>query len=69
LRIANVAGVGQKPPNFCGVISCDACHSILDRRAGIHEYDYEQIRSFAFDALVRTLAAYENAGLQLIRGN
>jgi hypothetical protein len=32
LRIGNVAGVGQKPPDICGVPACSSCHDVLDGR-------------------------------------
>lgn len=32
IRIGNIAGVGQKPPDLCGAHSCVNCHDILDGR-------------------------------------
>jgi hypothetical protein len=32
LRRGNVAGVGEKPNDLCGLPACEACHSALDGR-------------------------------------
>ncbi len=64
LRHANVAGVGQKPPDLCAVIGCDACHSVIDGRvefAGTRD----ELRVIMFHALLRTLALYETSGFVL----
>lgn len=58
LRIANVAGVGQKPPDLCGVIACDSCHKVIDRQTHLNHYSREEVRTFVLEALVRTLALY-----------
>lgn len=33
LRRFSQAGMGQKPPDWCAVFACAACHDILDRRS------------------------------------
>lgn len=32
LRVFGVAGMGQKPPDWCAVYACSACHDAIDRR-------------------------------------
>lgn len=34
LRVFNIAGMGQKPPDWCAVYACHACHDAIDRRNG-----------------------------------
>ena len=34
LRAFGVAGMGQKPPDWCAVYACSTCHDALDRRNG-----------------------------------
>lgn len=34
VRRGGVAGVGQKPPDICGIWSCSACHDAMDGRLG-----------------------------------
>lgn len=34
LRVFNNAGIGQKPPDWCAVYACYACHDAIDRRNG-----------------------------------
>lgn len=67
LRVANVAGGGQKPPDLCGVIGCTPCHDVIDGRKQIRGIGREQIKGWALDALVRTLALYERAGILSMR--
>lgn len=33
IRRGGVAGIGQKPPDLCGVWACSDCHDCIDRRA------------------------------------
>lgn len=32
LRVFGVAGMGQKPPDWCAVYACADCHDAIDRR-------------------------------------
>lgn len=57
LRRANVAGMGQKPPDTCGVWACSSCHDEIDRRT--RERDTKEIDGDLLDALVRQLAWYD----------
>ena len=52
LRRGGIAGVGQKPPDLCGVWACSACHDAIDGRtsAGAKRHD-----SDVLDGLCRTL--------------
>lgn len=56
IRRANVAGMGQKPPDLCGVYACDQCHSIIDGRNFIANVTKTDIDLAVFHALLRTLA-------------
>lgn len=58
IRRAGVAGIGQKPPDLCGVYACDHCHSVIDGREklpppGLTRLELDQAILFA---LLRTLA-------------
>ena len=53
VRRGGVAGVGQKPPDLCGIHSCSRCHDALDGRAGPQ---YEVSDADVLEALNRTLA-------------
>ena len=32
IRRGGVAGMGQKPPDLCGVWACSSCHDVIDGR-------------------------------------
>lgn len=57
LRRGGVAGVGQKPPDLCGVWACSACHDEIDRRT--REQDTKDIDGDLLEALCRQLAWYD----------
>lgn len=57
LRRANVAGIGQKPPDTCAVWACSACHDEIDRRS--RNRRMAEIEGDLLDALVRQLAWYD----------
>ena len=58
LRLGNVAGVGQKPPDLCAVHACSGCHDALDGRtdASGKMWAIEDRHSDILYALNRTLA-------------
>lgn len=56
IRRANVAGMGQKPPDTCAVWACSACHDELDRRTRNRRLD--EIAPDVLDALIRQHAWY-----------
>lgn len=56
IRRANLAGVGQKPPDICGAWMCARCHSLFDRRERVANLSNADLDLMAFDALLRTLA-------------
>lgn len=56
IRRGNVAGIGQKPPDLCGVWACSSCHDAIDRRA--HGLTVLEVDSYLIDALCRQLAWY-----------
>lgn len=59
IRRSGIAGMGQKPPDVCGVWACSACHDAIDGRAGkvlVSDAD-------VLDALLRTLKALSDEEL------
>ena len=64
LRRANVAGVGQKPPDLIGVHACHACHRVIDgvRDVGLTRYE---IDTNLFFALIRTLKVVSDAEVRM----
>lgn len=57
IRRGNVAGMGQKPPDICGVWACSACHDAIDSRTN-SDYHF-QVDSVLLRALVQQLAWYD----------
>ena len=53
IRRGGVAGVGQKPPDLCGVHACSNCHDVVDGR---RPYTINDLDGIILDGLVRTLA-------------
>ena len=58
IRRGNVAGMGQKPPDLCGVWACSSCHDAMDGR-GEPLYNIDTMNSFILSALVQQLAWYD----------
>lgn len=56
IRRANIAGVGQKPPDLCGVYACAKCHDLIDGRAHAANLTKADIDHAVFYGLLRTLA-------------
>jgi hypothetical protein len=54
IRRGGVAGMGQKPPDLCGVHACSACHDVIDSRVPHVKSDIE---TYILEGLCRTLAA------------
>jgi hypothetical protein len=61
VRRANVAGMGQKPPDLCGVHGCDYCHAIFDGRVYLPNLSRIEIDQYVLFALCRTLAVVAKA--------
>ena len=57
IRRANVAGMGQKPPDTCAVWACSACHDAMDWRSNY--YDERDLDRLLLEALCRQLAWYD----------
>ena len=55
IRRGNVAGIGQKPPDVCGVFSCSDCHDAVDRRTFMGSYTISEIDSYILEGHLRTL--------------
>jgi len=64
IRRAGVAGIGQKPPDVCGVWACSACHDEIDRRTHLLSKDYVDVAML--DALIRQLAWYAEHEVLLV---
>lgn len=57
IRRGNVAGIGQKPPDLCGVWACSACHDAIDRRSA-KGMSLDAVDAVILSALVRQLDWY-----------
>ena len=57
IRLAGTAGVGQKPPDTCGVWACSACHDEIDGRTKV--YGRPLVERMVLEALLRQLAWYD----------
>ena len=55
VRRGSVAGMGQKPPDVCGVLACSACHDAIDRRNNMGAYTPVAMDTMILDGLCRTL--------------
>ena len=53
VRRGGVAGMGQKPPDLCGVWACSACHDVIDGRVKAPDGDCE---AEVLAGMCRTLA-------------
>lgn len=53
IRRGGVAGIGQKPPDICGVACCSACHDVIDAR---NKVGFAQIDGYILEGLNRWLA-------------
>ena len=53
LRLFGMAGIGEKPDDWCAVFACSACHDAIDRRGGATEglWGYEDL----LRAMIETL--------------
>lgn len=56
IRRGGVAGMGQKPSDFCAVFACSACHDAIDGRTNISRSD---IDGDVLAALCRQLQWYD----------
>jgi hypothetical protein len=56
IRRANVAGMGQKPPDLCGVYACANCHNLIDGRQHLANFSRLELDQMILYAMCRTLA-------------
>ena len=61
IRLAGVAGVGQKPPDLCGVYACDKCHELIDGRRSDRNIEKLELREAILFGLLRTLVVVTHA--------
>lgn len=59
IRRGGVAGMGQKPPDLCGVHACHWCHSLIDGRENVVGLTRLEIEQAVLLALCRTLAVVQ----------
>ena len=55
LRMAGVAGTGQKPPDLIGIHACSRCHDVLDGRIDPYGDVWKDRDRDTLFALIRTL--------------
>ena len=56
-----ISGMGQKPPDICGVFSCSSCHDEIDGRTNKISADLADM--YLIDGHMRTLAYWASNGL------
>lgn len=61
-RLAGVAGMGIKPPDFLGAYACSACHDVIDGRVSV-DMDETEIALAHADGVMRTMVLLEKQGL------
>lgn len=57
IRRGGVAGMGQKPPDVCGVWACFRCHQIIDKREFLPGMSQAELDTYILEGLCRTLSA------------
>ena len=57
-RMADLCGVGMKPPDWCGAWACSACHDAVDGRVKSTWSRFE-LRVMHAEGVFRTLAEVE----------
>lgn len=50
----STTGMSQKEADVIAAWACDECHSLIDGRNRNHPYDYEQVRTWHLEAIIRT---------------
>lgn len=60
LRMGHTGGMGQKPPDVCGVDCCSACHDVIDGRS---KHDEPELYRYLLEALLRRLARLSREGV------
>lgn len=55
IRRANVAGMGQKPPDLCACFACLKCHDVIDGRVSLASMSRPELDQYILYALLRTL--------------
>ena len=62
VRRGSVAGMGQKPPDVCGVLACSYCHDAIDHRNNMGAYTPVEMDTMILDGLCRTLNLWASEG-------
>lgn len=57
----NIAGMGMKPADLCGVYACARCHNLLDGREQLANITRTELDQYILFALLRTLAIVQKA--------
>ena len=63
VRRAGNAGVGQKPPDICGIWACFDCHNAIDKRNNVGSITPSEMDGYILDGLIRTLAQLDRDGV------
>jgi hypothetical protein len=58
----NGGGMGIKRSDLHGAFACSSCHDVLDRRVD-SDYDYEHLKLWHFEGMVRTQEYWLKEGL------
>ena len=61
LRVANLSGMGHKPPDLVAVLACSSCHDYIDQRTP-RDMPYDDWILLQYQALARTLAHWQESG-------
>ena len=56
IRRGGTSGMGQKPPDICGVFACSSCHDAMDKRSNMGGYTTRKIDAAILEGQQRTLA-------------
>lgn len=62
IRRGGVAGMGQKPPDLCGLPACFSCHNELDKRSNMGGFTANEIDGYTLEGHQRWLAECQKQG-------
>lgn len=56
-------GMGKKEQDLAASWCCSACHDVIDGRNKNHPYEYEQVRTWHLEGIIRTQKELVKAGI------
>lgn len=62
IRRGHVAGMGQKPPDCCGVFGCSECHDAMDGRVKSRYFSKASLDGYILEGHQRTLKFWWDYG-------